>query len=593
MQETLGIGQEATEGEEPSRVHELAAEFDRYLGDPFAEDGPFSYAAIVENEELGRLPAGAVKALRAWGFAETLIPRGFGGRMDNLELTFLLTRQLSRRNVTAAVMFGSSLLGSMPTWLFGTAEQRGLLARGIAAGDLACFAMSERDHGSDLQATAVTATPADGSYRLDGEKWLVGNATRGRFVTVVARDGSGGQDLTLLLADKTALPADSWSNAPAVRTAGLLGHDLSGITFHDAPLPPGSVVGRRGAGLGEILKILQITRTAIGALSIGSADAALALGLRYARERVLYGQEILRIPVIREHLVTAQVDLMLCEATALPVARSLSVCPDRLSLWSAVVKYLVPVIVEDIFAEVGRVLGARSYLREGFASGVFQKLQRDHAIASIFEGTTHVNLFGIGAQLPRVAARAEEVGAEAAAEALLGQLFDWTGEVPVWRPSGADLQITNAGRDEITSCWTPAAERAVELARKELDPRSAEVLTGLLGRLTGFRSDLHARAATAPDPQSVSSMHDAQAHCLLHAAASCLHAWLHGREHASGAFADGAWLILCLQRVLQRLGRGGELDGPAADWLEAEMLAQLDAHRTFSLIELARRPARG
>jgi alkylation response protein AidB-like acyl-CoA dehydrogenase len=591
MQETLGIGQEATEEEDSPRVHELAAEFDRYLGDPFAEDGPFSYAAIVENEELGRIPAGTLEALRAWGFPDVLIPRGFGGRMDNLELTFLLTRQLSRRNVTAAVMFGSSLLGSMPTWLFGTAEQRELLARGIAAGDLACFAMSERDHGSDLLATAVTATPADGSYRLGGEKWLVGNATRGRFVTVVARDGA--QDLTLLLADKDTLPADTWSNSPAVKTAGLRGHDLSGITFHDAQLPPGSVIGRRGAGVGEVLKILQITRTAIGALSIGSADAALAIGLRYARERVLYGRDILHIPVIREHLLTAQVDLMVCEATALPVARSLSVCPDRLSLWSAVVKYLVPVVVEDIFASVGRVLGARSYLREGVASGVFQKLQRDHAIASIFEGTTHVNLFGIGAQLPRVAARADQVGAEAEADALLEQLFNWNGDVPVWQPSGADLQITNAGRDEITSCWTPAVERARELAHKELDPRAADVLTGLLDQLSALRSDLHSRAtSTNADPQSVSSMHDAETHCLLHAAASCLHAWLHGREHASGAFADGGWLILCLQRVLQRLGQAGELDGPSADWLEAEMLAQLDADRTVSLIELARRPAR-
>jgi alkylation response protein AidB-like acyl-CoA dehydrogenase len=570
-------------------AYELAAEFDAYLGDPFTGEGPFSYAAIVENEELGQLPPGAVDALRAWKFADCLVPSGFGGRMRNLEQTFLLTRQLSRRNLTAAVMFGSAFLGAVPTWLFGTEEQRGLVAQGMAAGDLTCLALSERDHGSDLQANDAVVTATDDGYLLNAEKWPLGNATRGRFVTVLAR--SGGPDFTLLLVDKTLLPEGSWSNTPPVKTAGLHGHDLSGITFLDAPLSAESVVGRRGAGLPQVLKVLQITRAAVGALSIGSADAALAIGLRHAHERVLYGRPVRHIPVIREHLVTSQIDLMLCEATALPVARSLSVCPDRLSLWSTVVKYLVPSIAEDIFTSVGRVLGARSFLREGVASGVFPKLQQDHAIAGIFDGTTHVNLFSIGAQLPRVAERAGEFGPEA--DALLAQLFGWTDDAPVWEPTGRRLQLTNAGRDEITASWTPSAAKAREIAHKELDPGAADLLTGLLDQLTAVRRDLHSRILKAdPDPQSLPAMRAAAAHCLLHAAASCLNAWLYGRQNAGGAFADGAWLILCLQRVLQRLGREVELDGPSAVWLEGEMLAELEAGRTVSLIDLARRPAR-
>ncbi|NEE50642.1 acyl-CoA dehydrogenase, partial [Streptomyces sp. SID8455] len=89
---------------------------------------------------------------------------------------------------------------------------------------------------------------------------------------------------------------------------------------------------------------------------------------------------IYQLPVIRRHLVHAHVDLLIAECTALPVARSLSIVPSRLSLWSSVVKYLVPTLGEEVVQEAARVLGARSYLREGVASGAFQKLQRDHAI---------------------------------------------------------------------------------------------------------------------------------------------------------------------------------------------------------------------
>ncbi|MFH8472617.1 acyl-CoA dehydrogenase family protein [Streptomyces sp. NPDC018000] len=561
-------------------AYELAADLERVLGDPAAPSGPFSYAETVAHEEEGALPPGAVELVKSWGFAQYLVPEEFGGRLRNLEQLFLLTRSLSRRNLTVAVMFGSAILGVNPVWLWGDEEQREKVARGILDGDLACFAVSEPDHGSDLGTNETTAVPDGDGFVLTGEKWPLGNATRGRFVTVYAAvEGAGS---SLLLLDKEQLDEGSWDNHPFVRTVGLRGHDLSGITFRGTKVPAGALLGRRGAGLAEILQVLQITRTAIGGLSLGTMDSVLRIALRHAQERVLYGQEIYRIPVIRRHLVNSYLDLLIAECTALPVARSLSVVPSRLSLWSSVVKYLVPTLGEEVVQEAARVLGARSYLREGVASGAFQKLQRDHAIASIFEGTTHVNLHSVASQLPAVARVADRPAP--GGDDVLRQLFDWSQEAPVWHPSGRALRLTNATEDEITRGWSPAVEEALRIAERELPPPEAAALIKVVGELSARRTAFYTRiAAESLDAATVRGQDQAAEHCVHHAAASCLYTWLYSFERERSSAGGTGWLVLVLQRLLQRLEPTAELDESFLPWLEERMLSSLDGPEYFSV----------
>ncbi|CCK30431.1 hypothetical protein BN159_6052 [Streptomyces davaonensis JCM 4913] len=561
----------------------LAADLDRALGDPDAADGPFSYAEIVAHEENDALPPDAVELIRSWGFAQYLVPEEFGGGLRNLEQLALLTRVLARRNLTVSVMFGSALLGVNSVWLWGTEEQRARVARGMLDGSLACFAVSEPDHGSDLGTNETSAARDGDTFILTGEKWPVGNATRGRFVTVYATVEGLGQSLLLL--DKEQLDAGSWDNHPFVKTVGLRGHDLSGITFRGTRVPEDALLGRPGAGLTGILQVLQITRTAIGALSVGTMDSVLRIALRHAQERVLYGQPIHHLPVIRRHLVGAYLDLLIAECTLQPVTRSLSVAPSRLSLWSSVVKYLVPTLGEEVVREAGLVLGARSYLREGVASGAFQKLQRDHAIASIFEGTTHVNLHGIAAQLPAVARVAQRPAP--GGEDILRQLFDWSEEAPVWRPAGRALRLTNATEDEITRGWGEAVTRARQVAESELPAAEGGALVTVLDAFSARRTAFYARIADgALDAATAEAQDIAAEHCVHHAAASCLYTWLYSFERERGSAGGTGWLVLVLARLLRRLDPAdpaAELDEGLLPALEKLILASLDGPEYFSL----------
>ncbi|GLZ11349.1 acyl-CoA dehydrogenase [Actinomadura sp. NBRC 104425] len=566
-----------------SPAHRVAADLDAYLGDPMEDGaGPFSYRAIVEAEERDELPPGAVEAVRAWGFPGYLVPGHLGGRLTTLEELFLVTRAVSRRSVTVAVMYGSGLLAVNPVWLWGDPRQQKTVAEGVLRGDLACFGVSEADHGSDVTACEARAEAAGDGLVLTGVKWPVGNATRGRFVTAYARTGP--RDFSLLLVDKKELDPASWSALPPVRTVGLRGHDLSGVEFAGARLPAGCVIGRPGSGLVQTLKTLQITRTAIAALSLGTMDAVVRIGMEYAVRRTLYGAEIYRIPVIRDQLLKAHLDLLVAECVALPVARALTVAPGRLSLWSSVVKYFVPVQGEEVVAGIGRVLAARGYLREGVAHGAFQKLQRDHAIASVFEGTTHVNLANIAAQLPHLV----EDGGGPGDGGLLADLFSWTHAPPAWRPDGRALRLTNEGRDEIGAHFEETAGAVVAEAGVHAAPGVAARLADLVDIVGDLRTQMRRGVmATPDDTSSVAALDRARRHCEVHAMVSCMLTWLHNHRAFGGAFADGQWLVLCLERLVQRARPDTALSEEFVPPVEEAMLRCRDARRWFSLTALA------
>jgi len=468
---------------------------------------------------------------------------------------------VSRRNGGISVCYGSALLGAIPVWLWGSHEQKQALATDIIGGGLACLALSEREHGSDLRATETVLERSGGELLLSGTKWPAGNARRSRYVTVFAR--SGAESFSLVLVDKESLPAGTWSVLPQVKTVGLKGHDVSGLAFSSAPAGSRALLGADGMGLAQVMKTLQITRTVTAALSLGTMDAALRICLEYAQQRMLYGSSIFMLPPIRGAILHGHIDLLIAEAVARPVSRALTAMPERLSLWSSVVKYLVPVIAEQTITDMAAVLGARGYLCEGVADGVFQKLRRDHAIASIFDGTTHVNLALIAGQLPALARRLD-IGRGAVMEAADGDLFELTRPAPDWVPDGRGLRLSNAGRDEVTEGWEDAVRDLAGLAECPGTPlaRTRIELLGACAEISRRRRSFYAGLARADmlDPRSARAQEAAARHCVFHAMSSCLLTWQRNRGRLGGYYASGEWLVLCLQRLLQRVEPGTALE---------------------------------
>jgi alkylation response protein AidB-like acyl-CoA dehydrogenase len=405
------------------------------LGDFFAEDNPCGLHALNDRFDRRIYPREVEDAALRARFDEYTVPKALGGRLTDPWDLFVMARQVSQRSITPVIKYGSSLLGANPVWLWGSAEQKALVASRLLDGGVTSFAVSERDTGSDLQATSTEyRVTGAGQADLRGEKWPIGNASRSAVCTTLARSERG--RLSVLLVDRAA--------SPSVRTGepatclGMWGHDLGGIEFGGPA--SAALVGPESIGVAQVLKTLQITRTVISGLSLGSLDSALAIAVRYADRRKLYGRSISALPEVREEILSMALDAALGELFAHVALRALVLRPQSFAMWSSIAKAGVPLLAEHGIRGAQRVLGARSFLDTPFAWRLHQ-IATEHDIAGIFEGTSHVNLRNA---LEQAGTALQEHDPSA-----IAPLVSVDSAPLTWQPSGRDLRVTSLGDNPI------------------------------------------------------------------------------------------------------------------------------------------------
>nr|ARU08070.1 MlcH [uncultured bacterium] len=363
----------------------------------------FAPEQLAEWDRAEAFPAEACQVLDDFGLPAYYVPAAHGGTLTDFNELVQLLRTVARRDLTVAVAHGKTFLGAASVWVSGTPEQATRVSERVRAGDVYSWALTERDHGSDLLAGEVAATK-NGGWRLSGEKWLINNATRGHAVCALVRtDPAGGaRGHSLFLLDKTELT--DYRHLPKVPTHGIRGADISGIAFDNALVPDDAVVGAVGSGIETVLKALQLTRTMCVALSLGAGDHALSLARRFVSDRALYDRKLVDLPQVRRILDEAEVQLKLAEAVSVIAAGGVREFTAEMSVISAVAKAFVPGVVQRVINRLAELMGLRGFLADEFA-----KLDRDHRIVGIFDGSTAVNRHSLITQFPRLA-RAYQAG---------------------------------------------------------------------------------------------------------------------------------------------------------------------------------------
>jgi alkylation response protein AidB-like acyl-CoA dehydrogenase len=560
----------------------LLVRLEQALGAADDPDGVFSAAGAVARDERDEFPAEQCRRLDELGLPGYYVPVALGGRLRGADELLQVIRVLARRDLTLAIAHAKTYLGSVCTWLSGDPAQAAGLARDVLAGAVVSLGVTERAHGSDLLAGEVSARLEGGEYRLDGEKWLINNATRADVVCLLARTSpeGGSRGFSLLLVDKRRLPPQSYECLPRVRTHGVRGADISGIRLRGARVPATAMIGAPGTGLQICLNGFQVTRTLCAGMSLGLADRALRIATGFATGHQMYGRRLVELPHAGRTLAECYADLLAVEATGLFATRSIHHLPGELSVASAAVKYLVPTIGDELIGGLAQVLGARALLTRDHAGGVFQKVARDHRIVGIFDGNTVVNLAALVNQFPvLVRGYRRRVFDEAALRGCAAL--------------GAELPGLDAERLSLLSrhgCGAvqglPALLAEVAAAPGGGPPAELGAQLALLGEVT---DDVHARMAAyrrstrdiSPDGFAL-----AREYALCYAGAACVWVWWVNRDcgvaGSDGAWADALWLRACLSRVLERLGRPGS-GAVALDRLLPHLLRQHAEHLLLSL----------
>ncbi|GLZ41078.1 acyl-CoA dehydrogenase [Actinokineospora sp. NBRC 105648] len=486
----------------------------------------WSPALLADLDERDAFPAGAVDSLDAAGLQAhyVLTPDS-----DFHEMVSLV-RAVARRDLTVAIAHGKTFLGSAAVWVAGTPAQCDRLADRVRAGEPVCLALTERNHGADLLAGELAATALDTGWRLDGEKWLINNAARAGLACVLARTdpAGGGRGFSFFLVDRRRLHSTAWETLPKVRTHGIRGADISGFVLHGAEVGEDALVGAVGDGLTVALKALQLTRIACVALSLGAADHALRLARDFVTTRELYGRALAEVPHVRRILGRAAARALAAEAVSTVAARSVRALPGELSVTSAIAKAFVPAVVGELLSELAELLGARGFLTSPPGVG-FAKLERDHRVCGIFDGSTVVNRVALAGQLPRLGR-------------LLGKGLSAPG-LAAAVDLGTETPPFDRSRLALVSATGSSLVQALPAAVKRLPAAIAPLADALTARLAALEAELAGFVPVAGGLPS-SAFDLAERYERTYAAAACVLLWQanHHRDHT--------WLRACLAVLL-------------------------------------------
>ena len=277
-------------------VLELSEEHEalRSLVREFAEAEITPHAA--EWDRTHTFPSDLVPRLGELGLFGLTAPEEYGGAEADFTSLCLAVEELGRVDQSIGITLSAAVgLGINPILRFGTQTQKARWLPDLVAGRaLASFGLTEPDAGSDAGATRTRAELVDGEWVINGAKAFITNSGTPltSCITVTARTGTrddGRPEISTIIVPSGT---PGLTVEPGNDKLGWHASDTHGLTFTDCRVSADALLGERGAGLRQMLGILDDGRIAIAALAVGLLQRCLDECVAYAGTRTTFGAPI-------------------------------------------------------------------------------------------------------------------------------------------------------------------------------------------------------------------------------------------------------------------------------------------------------------
>jgi alkylation response protein AidB-like acyl-CoA dehydrogenase len=343
-------------------------------------------------EELDRtksFPYEIVRQLGDLGLMGIPFPEEYGGGGGDSLAYALAVEELTRVDSSVAItLCAHTSLGTQPIWLFGTEEQkRDWLPELCSGRKLGAFGLTEPEAGSDAGNTRTRARLEDGHWVIDGTKQFITNAgteISGMvcITAVTGGDGEGTREISNIVVPNGT---PGYEQGEPYRKMGWNASDTRPLTFTDCRVPEDHLVGPRGAGFKQFLRVLDIGRIGVAAMGVGLAQGALDEALAYAKERHAFGQPISKFQAIQAKLADMSTEIEAARLLVYKAARIKDAGGD-FSLTAAQAKLKTGRLAVRCAEEAVQIHGGYGYIEEYPVC----RFYRDAKILTIGEGTDEV-----------------------------------------------------------------------------------------------------------------------------------------------------------------------------------------------------------
>jgi len=347
------------------------------------------------------IPDDLVTQLSELGVFGVSISGDYGGMGLGKRAMCIVTEELSRAWIAAGSLGTRSEIAAELILCGGTDAQKQQWLPKIASGAVLPTAVfTEPDTGSDLGALRTRATPANGGWRIDGNKTWITHAARSDLMTLLARtesDVAGHKGLSMFLApkprgtDAQPFPASGMRGGeiPVLGYRGMKEYDMA---FDGFQIDADSLLGGvRGQGFRQLMQTFEGARIQTAARAVGVAWRAFELAWRYANDRKQFGAPLIEFPRVSDKLA-----MMIAETV---LARELSHAAAeekdkgrRCDVEAGMAKLLAARVAWSNADNGVQIHGGNGYAMEFEIS----RILCDARILNIFEGAAEIQAQVIG-----------------------------------------------------------------------------------------------------------------------------------------------------------------------------------------------------
>ncbi len=357
--------------------------------------------AEAEVAETDAVPPAIVAEMRRLGLFGMTIPEAHGGLGLGMSEEAQVLFELCQTSPAFRSVHGTNNgIGSQGIVIDGTEEQRRKYLPRLAAGEIiASFALTEPGAGSDAASLETTARRAGNGWALNGTKRFITNAPEASLFTVMARTdpenkGAGGISAFLVEAPNPGLKL-----GPPDRKMGQRGAHTCDVIFEDCRVPAAALLGgREGQGFKTAMKVLDRGRIHIAAVCVGVAERLIRDMVRYAKERVQFGQPIGEFQLVQAMLADSRAEAYAARSMVLDAARRKD-AGESISTEASCCKYFASEMVGRVADRAVQIHGGSGYIAD---FGV-ERFYRDVRLFRLYEGTSQIQQLVIARNMLREA----------------------------------------------------------------------------------------------------------------------------------------------------------------------------------------------
>lgn len=350
---------------------------------------------VLEWDEDQTFPRDAIRKIAELGYMGSIFPENLGGAgLGYIEYSIII-EELARIDPSVALIVAAhTSLCTNHIYTAGSEDQRRRYIPKLASGEwLGCWSLTEPEAGSDAAGTRSHAVRDGDCWVLNGSKTFTTNAHEANVCVAMAvtNRAASQHGISALIID---------AGTPGFRLGrkenklGMRASPTGEVIFENCRLAESQLLGKLGEGFIDSLRILDGGRISIAALSVGLAQGAYEVALRYSKQRRQFGRPISEFQAIQFKLVDMAASI---DAARLLTYRAafLKDQGKRITRESAIAKLFASEAAVSVTEQAVQVLGGYGFIKDYRV----EKFYRDVKLCTIGEGTSEIQRLVIARQL--------------------------------------------------------------------------------------------------------------------------------------------------------------------------------------------------